>query len=242
MYGKSFKMKYTGSMVGAGPIVFAVWDYMIAHAEDGTVDVNPTVVAAAIGKMAEQDVEDALCWLNSPDEKSRSKEEGGRRIVQVGPLQWRLVNWELYRGLHRSEQKRSQDRERQKRWRADKLGAKAASVTKRDKPLRNAKPRRVAAPLPADWAPNDGHRELAEERHANLLDEVANFRDHAASVGRETKDWDAAFRSWLRKARSRHSYASSGAPAPQTATERQIERARRLLAEEAAAKAAGGQA
>src|SRR3989338_2531118 len=50
MYGKHFAQTYTGSMFGAGPVVFAVWGYVIANARrDGTVEVNAQLVAAAPG-------------------------------------------------------------------------------------------------------------------------------------------------------------------------------------------------
>lgn len=241
MYGKSFKSKYTGSLVGAGPVVFAVWDYMIAHAEDGTVDVNPALVAATIGKMTGEDVESAISFLAAPDPKSRSREENGARIVQVGPLQWRLVNWEFYRGLHRSESKRAQDRERQRRWRAEKQGATAKSVTKRDSALRAPKSQRDGGMkrkwtrAPEDWKPNDGHRALAAERQVAFDEELAKFRDHEFKSPKT--DADAAFRTWLRNAGG---YRSSPRQQAQGGVLDPIARAKRIR-EEFEAKQRGAQ-
>lgn len=57
------------------------------------------------------------------------------------------------------------------------------------------------ARLPESWNPNDKHRHLALELGVDLLTETAQFRDHALATGRVMKDWDAAFRTWLRKSR-----------------------------------------
>lgn len=55
--------------------------------------------------------------------------------------------------------------------------------------------------LPSDWVPNERHAQIAEGRRVNLPDEVEKFRDWAASKGETKKDWDAAFRNWLRNAK-----------------------------------------
>jgi hypothetical protein len=55
--------------------------------------------------------------------------------------------------------------------------------------------------LPTAWAPGDAHRKIAEEEGVDLEREVVLFRDHAEGTGRIMLDWDAAFRTWLRKAR-----------------------------------------
>lgn len=217
MFGKSFEQKYTGSLAGSGPIVFAVWDYMITCARDGVVDVNPIVVAAVIGKMTPQDVSDAVDFLAQPDKDSRTADEEGRRIVQVGPLQWRLVNHEKYRAFHRAEQKRAADRDRQRSWRERKEGRNAPSVTERDKPKRvngAAKKRAAAHALPADWKPNDKHAAKAAERGLDLANEAERFRNHAESTGRTCVKWDAAFNNWLLSPYAKKSEGGrKGAPA-----------------------------
>lgn len=67
----------------------------------------------------------------------------------------------------------------------------------------SAKPKRVkkkAAPLPDEWTPNETHQRIAAEERVNLDRELAKFRDHAKANGRKQEDWDAAFRTWLRRA------------------------------------------
>lgn len=51
-----------------------------------------------------------------------------------------------------------------------------------------------------DWRPNSDHRDLATKLKLDIALEYDRFRDHAVSVGRVCRDWDAAFRNWLRKA------------------------------------------
>jgi len=50
------------------------------------------------------------------------------------------------------------------------------------------------------WTPTDAHREQAAGLGVDLGRCVEDFRDHAKGTGRLMKDWDATFRTWLRKA------------------------------------------
>ncbi|MBF6189512.1 hypothetical protein IU482_30330 [Nocardia farcinica] len=66
------------------------------------------------------------------------------------------------------------------------------------KPRRKAKP---MTPLPDDWKPNDTHNRICQELGLSTEQarmELENFRDHARSRGSRYRDWDAAFRTWLR--------------------------------------------
>ena len=49
MYGRIFESMFTGSMVGSGPLVFAVWAYVLAHERDGLVELNLLLFATIIG-------------------------------------------------------------------------------------------------------------------------------------------------------------------------------------------------
>ena len=57
-----------------------------------------------------------------------------------------------------------------------------------------------ARQLPPDWQPNDGHQTFAAENRLNLDAELEQFADHHRAKGSTMKDWDAAFRTWLRNA------------------------------------------
>jgi len=57
-----------------------------------------------------------------------------------------------------------------------------------------------AGALPQSWKATDAHARLASDLSLDLAGQSAQFRDYNLSKGRTMKDWDAAFRNWLRKA------------------------------------------
>lgn len=124
MYGKHFAQMYEGSMVGAGPVVFAVMGYVIAkQVPDRTVgsqvELNPKLLAYILG--AEQgQVEEAIEKLCAPDPDSRSPEHEGRRLIKIGQFAYQVVNGQKYRWMMDEEKRRLQNREAKARERARK--------------------------------------------------------------------------------------------------------------------------
>lgn len=128
MYGKVFGSLYTGSMIGAGPVPFALMPYVIANsvpdeAVGGHVELNPKLLATIFG-CSEQAVEEAIEFLCAPDPKSRSPEEGGRRLIRLGPYDYRVVNYAKYKAIKDEEQRREQNRVAQATFRAKNKGTK----------------------------------------------------------------------------------------------------------------------
>lgn len=124
MYGKHFASMYTGSMVGAGALRFAVMGYAIANmVPDRTVgaqvELNPILLSVILGETKE-DVEDAIKWLCREDPNSRSPECDGKRLVKVGAFAYQVVNGAKYMSIRDEEQRRAQNREAQARFRASK--------------------------------------------------------------------------------------------------------------------------
>jgi len=119
MYGKHFESMYTGSMVGSGAVTFAVWGYVIAHvrAPDFTVELNPKLLAFILGEH-ELDVVGTISRLCDPDPQSRSKLEGGRRLVRRGEYRYWVVNAETYKSERMSEERRAYWREYKRKQRA----------------------------------------------------------------------------------------------------------------------------
>jgi hypothetical protein len=68
----------------------------------------------------------------------------------------------------------------------------------REKPIRERRKPRTA--LPEDFQPNERAIELAKGYGLNIHKEMAAFRDFHMANGSVFKDWQAAFRTWLRKA------------------------------------------
>ena len=128
MYGKHFEGMYTGSMYGGGLAMFAVWGYIIATTRpvkdehgviEGIVEVNPVHLAGILGCEASE-VEKVLKKLQEPDERSRSPEENGAKLVREGQFQYRVVNWSRYRDIRDEEARREYNREKQAQYRARK--------------------------------------------------------------------------------------------------------------------------
>lgn len=88
----------------------------------------------------------------------------------------------------------------------DSLGANNGAKAPKPKP--KPKPARVKAKtaraMPKKWEPApltpDVEAIVAHWPEGLLLHELARFKDHAADKGRTAKNWDAAWRNWIRKA------------------------------------------
>lgn len=124
MFGKLFTSLYTGSMIGAGPVPFALMPYVIANARPdrrwgGYVELNPKLLSVIFG-CSEAEVEQAIEFLCSPDPRSRTPAEEGRRLVKLGPYDYRVVNYERYRAIRDEEQRREQNRVAQEVYRGKK--------------------------------------------------------------------------------------------------------------------------
>lgn len=124
MYGKAYETMYEGSMIGSGLNVFAVWNYCIAKNRSGIIELNPDLLAFILGADKKEIIE-AIEKLSSPDPKSRSKLEGGRRLVKEGEYQYRMTNWGAYDSLKRAEDLREYNRRKQAEWRAREKAKKA---------------------------------------------------------------------------------------------------------------------
>lgn len=106
-FGKLYEQTFTGSMMGAGPVVFSVWSYVVAHVKPpGRLEINPRLVAALIGTTAAE-VQKALDVLTAPDPESRSKEQEGRRLIREGEFTYRVPTFARYRNGTEEEQRKA---------------------------------------------------------------------------------------------------------------------------------------
>lgn len=121
MYGKIFGLMYEGSMVGAGPVVFAVWGYCIAKADtDGTILLNPSLLAPIIGT-SRTEIEAAISFLTQPDAHSKNPEHEGRRLLHQTGFLYLMVSFAVYRRIKNGEDRREYMREYMKRKREKEL-------------------------------------------------------------------------------------------------------------------------
>lgn len=99
MYGKIYPSLYSGSMVGAGPMVFALWPFIICNArpdEGSLIDLNPIVLSAIFGATTEE-VTKAIDYLCRSDPNSKTDTLDGKRLIKKGPMTYFVVNLEKYR-------------------------------------------------------------------------------------------------------------------------------------------------
>lgn len=117
MYGKAYESMYTGSMLGAGCNVFAVWNYVIAKTQRSVIELNPKLIAVILGG-SEKEIVEAIEYLCRPDAESRSKEEDGRKMIREGQFQYRVVNWAAYQRIRDANDLKEYNRVKQAEYRA----------------------------------------------------------------------------------------------------------------------------
>jgi hypothetical protein len=106
MFAKIFDQMFTGSMMGAGAPVFAVWTYVLANCNrKGEVELNPKLMAVLLG-MQEQEVADVIEQLCSPDPASRTPDHEGRRLLKQGRYSYFAPNYAKYREIRCEEERR----------------------------------------------------------------------------------------------------------------------------------------
>jgi hypothetical protein len=126
MYGKIYESMFTGSLIGSGACVFAVMSYVIAnHKSDrelgAYVEINPVLLGHIFGEKTEV-VEAAIKKLCAPDPDTTTPGNEGRRLVRVSQYGYQVVNGAKYRAIRDEEERRTQNREAQRRYRAKKKG------------------------------------------------------------------------------------------------------------------------
>lgn len=243
MFGKFFASTFTGSMVGSGLNVFAVWGYVIANTrQDGTVEINPPIVAAVLGCNVGE-VTAALDVLTSPDPDSRSKKEEGRRLIQQAAFLYSVPTYADYRAIRDDDGRKEYMRQYMQGYRDKKKAvnvnvnsskqrlAKAeaeADTSKKEKTKADAPSAKRGCRLPADWVPSEADIAFAEERRINWRREAESFRDYwTAKAGADAckLDWGATWRNWVR--RSAPSPRGPDKPAP-SKTMQAIQRLERM--------------
>lgn len=119
MYGKLFATMFEGSMYGAGPTVFSVMSYVIAHTQKARVELNPRLLAATIGT-TQGEIKAAIDWLCRPDPESRNPAHDGRRLIKEGTYQYFVVSFDHYHAIRNEEERREYNRTKKAEERAKK--------------------------------------------------------------------------------------------------------------------------
>jgi hypothetical protein len=127
MYGKVFASMFEGSMLGAGPDVFAVWVFALSRADKkGIVELNPSLVGAMIGAPPDR-VRAAINYLEQPDPESRNPEHEGRRLIKEGQFQYLIVSHFKYQAITSGDELKAYNRNAKSQERERKRAAKEAA-------------------------------------------------------------------------------------------------------------------
>lgn len=176
--------------------------YVKAHGTNGSVKaITPEVIASRYVTGVTRDAVSELL---------EAAQEHGAITLEDG--EWTICQWSKYQGDPTAKARSRRYRKSKSRLsplrdvtgvtrdHSDVTPTETETGTQTDTPsLRSGDARaRRAMPLPGDWGPSDGHVEIAEAEGRDIDREAAAFRDHALANGRKQKDWDAAFRNWLR--------------------------------------------
>jgi hypothetical protein len=218
MYGKHFESMYSGSMVGSGPAVFAVWGYIIAHAKKGYVEINPIVLATIIGCSIDE-ISSAINHLCSPDPHSRTKDHEGKRLIKTDEFAYFVPSHEKYNSIRSEDERREYNRikkqeERAKKGRNDKITKNVND---------NFDSQQVSAMSAHTDTDTDTDTETEKERVVSQrfvkpkIEEIAEYvgsinfdvepkaffdfyESNGWKVGKNAmKDWKAAIRSWKQR-------------------------------------------
>lgn len=158
-FGKIFESTFTGSMVGSGASVFAVWSYVIANTRPpGLVEINPVILASMIGAGV-NDIESALDYLQAADPRSRSKDCEGRRLIKVDDFLYSVPTWQKYRDSRNDEERRAYNAEAARKHRAKVKASIASSITVIDNKQQYAKAEAEAEAENTPLPPKGGERE-----------------------------------------------------------------------------------
>lgn len=188
---------YTGSMLGSGALMFAVWPYVISHMMPNrdrtyfTVELNTELMAILIGEK-EEDIIATVEKCCQPDPKSRTPDKDGRRLVRLGNYLYEVVNGRHYDQVKRAEDLREGNRERQEIYR-EKKKAVESSTGNNGEPA----PKRVKFVKPTAEEAN-----LYATKLGLPTGQVKSFMDYWDSVGwkrganRPVVDWQATMRTW----------------------------------------------
>lgn len=122
MYAKIFSKIFDSSIADDWQQRVVFQDILILCNRDGIVDMTHEAISRRTNVPIEI-VRESITKLESPDPKSNTPNEDGRRIERLDEHRdwgWRIINFTKYRDIKNSEEMRSATRERVRKWREKK--------------------------------------------------------------------------------------------------------------------------
>lgn len=223
MYGKLFDSIYDGTLAQDWRALITFQQMIILCDREGVVDMTPEALSRRTGIPIEH-IEAGIAALESPDEKSRSPELNGRRIVRLDDHRtwgWRIVNHAKYREMRSPEDRRAYMRkymrDRRENDRGNHGSGKQPELTGVNKSLREhtsasalltssgskkGARRKPAIPIPDDFALTDdlvAHAaKLGITNRKRLEQFTDDLVDQCRSKDYRYVDYKAVWRKWLR--------------------------------------------
>ena len=112
MFAKIFGQIFDSSIAEDYKIRHMFMDLLVMADSDGVVDKTPEAISR-IANVPIGHVKSALAVLSAPDDKSRTPDDDGRRIVLIDEHRdwgWRIVNFQKYREIRDEEARRIANR------------------------------------------------------------------------------------------------------------------------------------
>lgn len=119
MFAKVFEQIFDSSIAEDYHVRLVFEDLLTLADIDGVVDKTPEALARRTNVPLDI-IKKAITVLESPDPRSRRKENEGRRIIRLDDHRdwgWLIVNYDYYRNLASEEQRRAKTRERVNKYR-----------------------------------------------------------------------------------------------------------------------------
>lgn len=213
MYGKIFRQIYASTLAANWKAMVTFQQFIVLADADGVVDFPPEVIHRTTGIPLDI-IEEGIVYLEKTDPQSRSPAEEGRRIVRLDEHRswgWQIVNFQYYKNLASAEQVREGNRRRQKTFKERHKSngsvtpdnANNATQTHTQTKRKEGRKNR-ASPPPENFEVTNELRQWGHSlalTDAFLDSETPKFLDYHRSKGSVFKDWNAAWRTWIRKAK-----------------------------------------
>ncbi len=155
-----------------------------------------------------EDAERALKDFLSPDEYSRTKDHEGRRIKEIDGG-WLLLNHAKYRDMRDEAERKAykaewirKKRAKERRQPVDNVDKCRPQSTQAEADTDTEKERGASRHPPVDFAVPETSLKWAKVEgftDYEIHDQTSRFRDH--EFPRPLKDWNRAWRNWMRKAK-----------------------------------------
>lgn len=119
MYAKVFQQIFDSSIAEDPELRFTFTDLLILADKNGVVDMTHEAISRRTNRPLDV-IKRTIQLLESPDPRSRSPDDEGRRIRRLDTHRewgWLIVNYERFREISSEEQRREKTRERVRRYR-----------------------------------------------------------------------------------------------------------------------------